>query len=205
MKTLISFFILILFTVRIYSQTDYMVDTRDNQKYKTVTIGEQVWMAENLNFAPSSGSGCYKGELFMCSSYGRLYTWETAKIVCPRGWRLPSEYDFKKLISYAVDEHLAYDLFIDSGSSGFNALLGGMLRAELSFRIDENGINTYVSGYESQYFGDYGFYWSSSPSNKRESNIDGAYGLCFEELMKSVDVSNSYIGHNAFSVRCIKN
>jgi len=69
----------------------------DGNSYPTVQIGEQVWMAKNLN-VKMDGSWCYENDPANCEKYGRLYNWEAAMKACPDGWHLPSRVEMETFI-----------------------------------------------------------------------------------------------------------
>lgn len=79
---------------------DTVVDMRDKRVYRTVKIGEQDWMAENLKFKTKSGSTVYPRDPIHEDVYGRLYSWEAALVACQEGWHLPSDDDWKELEGY---------------------------------------------------------------------------------------------------------
>jgi len=101
-----------------------LTDGRDGQKYRTVKIGNQTWMAENLNYLPEDGGGwsckaygdsaydgcwCYGRSADSCKKYGMLYGWSTAVEVCPAGYHLPSNEEWDELLIAVGSERKKLD------------------------------------------------------------------------------------------------
>jgi len=108
-------------------------DTRDGQTYRTVKIGGQTWMAQNMNYQTDS-SWCYGNNIDSCKKYGRLYAWSAAMAVCQSiGWRLPDTADWRLLLDAAgnsADKLISKTGWYSRGNGadtyGFSALPGGL-------------------------------------------------------------------------------
>ncbi len=109
-KLLLLLFTLALLTIGCGpSTTTGTEDSSTTTKtYKTVKIGTQVWMSENLAYKPSTGNyWAYHDDNANVAKYGYLYDWETACKVCPSGWHLPSDEEWTTLIDYLGGEDVA--------------------------------------------------------------------------------------------------
>lgn len=186
-----------------------MTDERDGQVYNVVTIGSQVWMAENLNYSVGS-SDCYENDDNNCNKYGSLYTWNDAKVACPSGWHLPSDQELKQLEG-TVDSQFgvgdpSWDLM---GWRGFDVALG--LKSKTGWVSDSSNI-TNASGFTALpgglYFnGSYaefaniesdGLFWSSTEK-------DGDEAWC-RSMLKNFGQTARYTQLKVckLSVRCVK-
>ena len=174
-----------------------LTDTRDGQSYKTVVIGSQTWMAENLNYhIGKSYSYCYDNDVNNCAKYGLLYTWAAAKKACPRGWHLPTKTEFETLFNTVVGEsEVGVMLKSTSGWGEYDRINGNGTDA-YSFSAlpagyrDSNGVYG-LEGY-------YAYFWSST---------EDRYGrACNVFLCYNYDAA--YLGYGSenfwFSVRCVK-
>ena len=92
----------------LFTDNQFFVDSRDGNRYKTVKIGNQIWMAENLRYIVNLGHGAYVcgtsstdiDEVKSTNSYktnGLLYNFSTAQLACPDGWHIPNDDEWKEL------------------------------------------------------------------------------------------------------------
>ncbi|MCL2260894.1 MAG: fibrobacter succinogenes major paralogous domain-containing protein [Fibromonadales bacterium] len=169
-------------------------DTRDSQSYRCVPIGNQVWMAENLNY-DVSGSLCYDNNPANCTTYGRLYDWATAMSVCPSGWHLPSDDEWTTLIDYVESQGSCTDCAGTrlKATSGWNSGGNGTDNHSFSALPGGCGIGTSFSN-----VGYYDYWWSAS-----EDYATNAYYRFMGYSYSYVD--RNYDGKmNLFSVRCVQ-
>ncbi|NLL28927.1 MAG: hypothetical protein GX259_09030 [Bacteroidales bacterium] len=208
-------------------------DTRDGNIYKTVKIGDQVWMAENLKYLPSvvgpdSGSTTvplyyvygYNGTNIAeakatdnYKTYGVLYNWSAAMAsnssgvegVCPCGWHLPSDAEWKQL-----------EMYLGMTKKQANAVgwrgtgVGGKLKEAdtLHWRrpntgaTNESGFAALPGGYRSggnfYNIGNYAVWWTATESDER-----GAWNRYMRYDYSKV-YRNCGTKYSGYSVRCVK-
>ncbi|MBI9067329.1 MAG: hypothetical protein JEZ09_08555 [Salinivirgaceae bacterium] len=188
-------------------------DTRDGNNYKTVEIGKQLWMAENLAYLPairSFGWHFYSSsdEVYFLydyrennvseakitdyyKTYGVLYTWAAANNACPIGWHLPTQKEWEKLIKHLGGEEIA-----GGKMKKVDTILWAVPNEGAS---NSSGFSILPGGFcFDGYLGQDAYFWSST-------EIDSANAM-------DRNFSNSYEGvfsfendkRNGLSVRCIK-
>lgn len=182
-------------TVTVIEAGSY-TDTRDDRIYTTVKIGNQWWMAENLNYYTNSGSWYYNLDSSMYSDvYGKLYDWNTAGNACPSGWHLPTYTEWSTLIQHLGGEDVAYAKLRETGtahwtfddgssnSSLFTALPGGT-RWGFDGSFSDKGFGAY--------------FWSSTPNGS-----SGAFVANISSMLEKVDLESNDKTFGC-SVRCVK-
>ncbi len=168
-----------------------LMDERDAQIYKTVKIGNQVWMAENLNYK-TENSYCYNDSTTYCDMYGRLYTWDVAMGICPSGWHLPDSTDWKILVETVggwneagkiLKSKTGWISFENGDNYGFSLLPGGFRHGGGTFNL--KGYTAYL--------------WVAS-----ENPDTTSYARSIVAEYAAIDSFSDALKDNAYSVRCIK-
>lgn len=176
-------------------ETGTLSDLRDGQEYKTIKIGDQWWMSENMAYEASSGCLVYEGVDRYLETYGYLYTWETALNVCPEGWHLPSDAEYEKLSNFLGGPDVAGGKLKEKGSthwespntdatnsSGFSAIPGGY-----------NGSEAYQV-----FIGKMAYFWAYDETIEDAEIARALYFNKGEFTRYMIDRSNG------LSVRCMK-
>jgi uncharacterized protein (TIGR02145 family) len=189
-------------------------DFQNDKNYRTIKIGTQTWMAENL----SDGYYCYDGDESNCETYGSLYTWDVAIYACPNGWHLPSHAEWMEL-TYATKDRMAAGKKLkskagwndDDGKSGngtdafgFSALPGGR-HSKYAVAIGTNtgaGVASYTRD-TSYDVGFAGYWWSATEHSGHKSNSMYAYGRYMNNYIDGIH-ENIYDKNDGLSVRCVK-
>lgn len=194
-------------------------DPRDNHVYKTIKIGNQVWLAENLAYKAATGCYFYGGDLeyedYAVGIFGRLYNWDAAVAACPPGWHLPTDAEWTELANFLIDNGYGYG---GSGDDIAKALADTEYWKELvsapgdiNAKPGYNMLTNNSSGFSGRagggmgYNGEFGFigetalWWSAT----EENNLLSAWQLYYASDTFSCwdDINNKGYG---FSVRCIR-
>jgi len=211
--------------------TGTFTDSRDSKTYKWVKIGEQVWMAENLNY---TGSGiqhiiyddewvnnsdydgwCYYeyNENYGSNTYGALYQWEAAKKACPSGWHLPTDEEWTELENYLKENSYSYNGVVGSSKIAKSLAtyygweestsLGAVGNSDYSEMRNKTGFSALPSGshYNNGEFLDLGYYGFWWSATEHSSH--DAYG-------RNLYYGNTVVNHikynklYGFSVRCVR-
>jgi len=177
-----------------------LLDERDGHTYKTVKIGDQTWMAENMKFKCEGRFWVADSEYF--------YTWTSAlndeklfdednlprivRGICPEGWHVPSPADFESLLVYVGGED----------SAGIN------LKSVDDGGSDIYGFSAKLIGYYSTWYrkiqdaGDQVNFWAADSNNAREGYaIALKIGTSFGKSVGRIGDSASDYGS---PVRCLK-
>lgn len=176
------------------------VDDRDGQVYKYTTIGNQVWMAENLNYKKESGS--YDAYSSSCSSVedncdgrGLSYSYDVVLEACPKGWHLPEQKEWDKLIEKMGGAEIAGERL--KAVDGWQPLnrddpLGGTDDCGFSLKSAVSS-NTSGNGYTAEL-------WSATKAPHSYRTLVTIYFYSNKSWVHNLQG----IDRDNFSIRCIK-
>ena len=190
-----------------------IVDKRDGQKYETVTIGSQTWFAQNLNY-DSGNSKCYESENANCETYGSLYQWNDALNICPEGWHLPDNDEWKILLGF-MDSNLDAN---DPAWDGYGEIQGSDAALKMKSTTGWGDVVAFGNGTD-----EFGFTGLPAGMSTDDGSCWYLYGITFYFSSTRTDLSDDRDGdmyylqgdsdmmyHSSapknyyYSVRCIK-
>jgi len=199
---------LILPVPRAFQAQDVVKDF-DGNSYRTVTIGRQLWMAENLRSTRSCtgtpiAHDAYAGRQDLVKTYGRLYTEAAARNgeapstanpsqvrgICPCGWHLPSDAEWQQLVDFLGGPVVAGGKLKARGTGQWKSPNAGATD-ESSFTALPGGFRDFEGQYEG--LGDRAFFRSATGMRARFVRSDDA----------AVGAGNIH-SRDAASVRCVK-
>ena len=189
--------------------TDVVTDV-DGNTYSIVKIGEQTWMGENLRVRHAPDGACiesyaYNNDTTFELKYGRLYSWnaamngsseEKAQGICPCGWHIPTDDEFKQLeIFLGMTENEA-----DMTNTWRGSPVGKKLRVG-----ESSGYNAQMAGRRASsgtysVLGQWEYMWTSSTHG-----TNYAWRRCLALSRNSVGRYNTFPKSYGFSIRCLKN
>ena len=178
--------------IEMFGADSTMTDSRDGQIYKTVKIGDQIWMAENLNFEVDS-SYCYNDSAKYCTKYGRLYSWAAANRACPDGWHLPTIDEFETLFATVGKQSIAGKKL--KSTSGWNN--DGNGTDDFGFTALPAGIR-YGKDQYYNYEGHHANFWSSIKNGSDSAEYVNMF-YDYDNARQLVHDKN-----DGMSVRCLK-
>ncbi len=164
------------------------VDTRDGQTYNWIKIGNDIWMAENLNYSMSGAIG-----VSPTSVYGWLYSYDAAVNACPAGWSLPSRGDRDRLIENLGGSNVAGGKMKTIGTSYWNSPNTGA--------TNESGFSALPAGaYTSTIIerGQYANFWVNYVYS------DGTASYFHMSYNNESVYNHAYEKNTMISVRCVK-
>lgn len=171
----------------------------DGNEYKTVKIGSQWWMAENLKAKHDKQgndiqSYYYKNNKSYLDTYGRYYDWDVAQEVCPEGWHLPSYNEWVEMFNYLGGMSVAGGKLKVPGGEHWMSPNSGSSNA--------SGFTALGSGeYEPpkyQFLKQFAVFWSATETD----HLNAKY---FALENKSSGVRKlDYLKSLAYSVRCVQ-
>lgn len=225
-KIVITLCALLFCMIAGFAQTDCPTATdADGNTYPTVRIGTQCWTAENMHAThgvdgqeiPLSEQRsdrtpyryCPNGRSKNVATYGYLYNWEAAKMVCPKGWHLPSDAEWTQLTDF-VSSQRPY-VCSDKAENNAKALAAatGWKRCKKSctagYHPEENNATGFAvlpaGGFYDDGYGyfSYGtFFWTST-----EYNNESAYKR-YLDYDTTCLVRYTYLKIGGGAVRCVK-